>query len=61
MYTFSRSPSLMIQLATSTRADQIERAQRRRAHHPEPLEGSIRRRGYWGGLHRRAAKAQRAL
>lgn len=54
MHTFNSNPTLMIELATVTRADQLERAARRRAHHPDRLEAGARRRGYWGGLHHRS-------
>ncbi|HET7800762.1 MAG TPA: hypothetical protein VFL38_10095 [Humibacillus xanthopallidus] len=49
MHTFNHNPDLMLQLAASSRADQIERAARRRerrsARRPLAALG-----GYWGGL-----------
>jgi len=51
MHTFNANPHLMLQLAATTRADQLDRAERRRAR-----AGGRRRRsaatlgGYWGGL-----------
>ncbi|TQM64700.1 hypothetical protein [Humibacillus xanthopallidus] len=63
MFTLNTNPHLMLQLATTTRADQIEGAERRRAHagaHSGAHAGARRRAsgarlgGYWGGLRRRS-------
>ncbi|HET8987115.1 MAG TPA: hypothetical protein VFN43_01280 [Humibacillus sp.] len=58
MHTFNANPHLMLQLAASTRADQLDRAERLRGH----ASGRRRRSavtlgGYWGGLRRRSEHA----
>ncbi|GAA3706166.1 hypothetical protein GCM10022399_23630 [Terrabacter ginsenosidimutans] len=59
MLSLNPNPQLMIELATSSRAEQIRRAERRRMHEPAPTEARAPRRGYWGGMrrHRSASTA----
>jgi hypothetical protein len=58
MYTLNANPHLMLQLAASTRADQIDRADRGRAHaSARRVRSAGRRGGFWGGLRRRTERA----
>lgn len=61
MHTFNHNPELMLQLAASSRADQLDRAARRSAH-----QGAGRPRrpalgGYWGGLWHRARRSPSSI
>jgi hypothetical protein len=56
MHTFNHNPELMLQLATSSRAEQLDRAARHSAHQGAGRPRRSALGGYWGGLWHRAQR-----
>lgn len=56
MHTFNHNPELMLQLAASSRADQLDRAARHCAHLVGGRPRGSLLGGYWGGLWHRARR-----